>query len=195
MNIQHQLSKSNGRKEFKILNNVLLKDTAKEIKNTFKRFLSILLVVLLGVGFFAGINAASPDMKMTVDKYFDEQNIMDIQVMSTLGLTDDDIDTIKDINGVENAVGTFSQDSVITVGEEEAVIKMETISNSMNDLVLVDGKLPENIDECVVEELFLEWTGHSIGDSVNIKAEKITDSDGKEKDVLKRTSFFVVFFL
>ena len=69
----------------------LLKDSIRQIKNTFKRFLSILLIVLLGVGFFAGIRAASPDMKEAVDKYFDEQNMMDIEVASTLGLTDNDI--------------------------------------------------------------------------------------------------------
>ena len=78
------------------MKNVLLKDSVKEIKNTFKRFLSILLVVLLGVGFFAGIKATSPDMKKTIDRYFDEQNVMDIQVISTLGLTEDDLKKAQD---------------------------------------------------------------------------------------------------
>ena len=77
------------------MKNVIVKDTVKEIKNTFKRFLSILLVVLLGVGFFAGIKATSPDMKKTIDKYFDEQNVMDIEVISTLGLTEKDIQTLE----------------------------------------------------------------------------------------------------
>lgn len=65
----------------------LLKDSVKEIKNTYKRFLSILLMAFLGVGFFAGIRATSPDMVDTIDNYYDTQNVYDIQVLSTLGLT------------------------------------------------------------------------------------------------------------
>ena len=76
----------------------LLKDSIKEIVKTFKRFISILLIVLLGVGFFAGIKAASPDMKITLDKYFDDKNVMDFQVISTLGITNEDIEEIKRTN-------------------------------------------------------------------------------------------------
>ena len=72
----------------------LLKDGIKEIKNSYKRFISILLIVLLGVGFFAGLRAASPDMKKTLDTYFDDYDVMDIQVISTLGLTDNDLSLI-----------------------------------------------------------------------------------------------------
>ena len=69
----------------------LMKDSVKEIKNTYRRFLSILLMAFLGVGFFAGIRATSPDMVDTIDKYYDEQNVYDIQVISTLGLTENDL--------------------------------------------------------------------------------------------------------
>ena len=84
----------------------LFKDGIKEIVKSYKRFISILLIVLLGVGFFAGLRAASPDMKATVDQYFDSLDVMDIQVISTLGLTDDDVEAIKSVQGVENAEGT-----------------------------------------------------------------------------------------
>ena len=65
----------------------LWKDSVKEIKNTYKRFLSILLMALLGVGFFVGIRAASPDMVDTIDTYYQQQKVYDIEVLSTLGLT------------------------------------------------------------------------------------------------------------
>ena len=65
----------------------LLKDSVKEIKNTYKRFLSLLLMAFLGVGFFAGIRATSPDIVNTIDKYYKDQNMYDIQIISTLGLT------------------------------------------------------------------------------------------------------------
>ena len=84
----------------------LIKDSLKEIQKGFKRFISILLIVLLGVGFFAGIKATSPDMKKTLDEYFDEQNVYDISLISTLGLTNNDIEEIKKIDDVENALGT-----------------------------------------------------------------------------------------
>lgn len=174
------------------MKNVLMKDTIKEIKNTFKRFLSILLVVLLGVGFFSGIKATSPDMKKTIDKYFDNQDVMDIQVMSTLGLTDEDIITIKSVEGVENVVESYAQDAIVTIGETDAVIKMETITEDVNKLVLIDGRMPENTDECVVEKSFLTWTSHSIGDTITVKAEKITDDDGNEKELLKQNTLKIV---
>ena len=73
----------------------LFKDSIKEIKNTYKRFISILLMAFLGVGFFAGVRATSPDMLDTIDIYYKNQNMYDIQIISTLGLTIDDLNSIK----------------------------------------------------------------------------------------------------
>lgn len=174
------------------MKNIILKDTVKEIKNTFKRFLSILLVVLLGVGFFAGIKAASPDMKDTIDTYFDDRNVMDIQILSTLGLTVKDINTLKNVDGVENAIGTYAQDVIISADDKEAVIKMETMSNQINELTLIEGKLPEKMEECVVEEGLLSWANHKIGDTIEIKAEKVKDDEGNEKELLKQNKMRIV---
>ena len=79
----------------------LLKNSFKEIKTSYKRFISILLIALLGVGFFAGLRASSPDMVDTIDKYYKEQNVYDIQIMSTLGLTDSDIEAISEIEDTD----------------------------------------------------------------------------------------------
>lgn len=174
------------------LKNVLLKDSVKEIKNTFKRFLSILLVVLLGVGFFAGIKATSPDMKKTIDKYFDEQNVMDIQVISTLGLTEDDLKTLQNIDGVEKVSASYYQDAIVQVQDSEYVMRMESIADDMNMLVLVEGSLPQETDECVVEEGFLKSSGYKIGDNINLKLDKIKDDDGNEKDAIKQTNLKIV---
>ena len=88
----------------------LMKDSVKEIKNTYRRFLSILLMAFLGVGFFAGIRATSPDMVDTIDNYYDEQNVYDIQVLSTLGLTEEDLNEISKVENVEEAIGTYEND-------------------------------------------------------------------------------------
>ena len=77
----------------------LLKDSIKEIKNTYKRFISILLMAFLGVGFFAGIRATSPDMLNTIDAYYKNQNVYDIEIVSTLGLTEEDVNELKNVEG------------------------------------------------------------------------------------------------
>ena len=93
----------------------LLKDSFKEIKVSYKRFISILLMALLGVGFFAGLRATSPDMVSTIDKYFKDQNVYDIEVLSTLGLTNEDLEAIKNVENVEQVYGTYSKDSLIKI--------------------------------------------------------------------------------
>ena len=149
----------------------LHKDTLKEIINTRKRFLSILLIVLLGVGFFAGIRAASPDMKKTADTYFDETKMMDIEVISTTGLTDDDIKEIQDLQDVEIAEGTYSKDVLTKVDEEEFVLKVHTLSDNINCVKLQQGEMPKNETECVVEESFLKGTNKQIGDTITLEAD------------------------
>ena len=170
----------------------LIKDGIKEIKNSYKRFISILLIVLLGVGFFAGLRAASPDMKETLDEYFDSLDVMDIQVISTLGLTDDDIDAIKNVENVTNVEGAYQTDAIVSVGEEEFVVKLETFSKEINKLNLIDGRLPEDENECVVEENFLLGTDYSIGDSIEIEAEDVTNDDGEEVKLLKNNEVTIV---
>ena len=118
----------------------LLKNSFKEIKTSYKRFISILLIALLGVGFFAGLRATSPDMVDTIDKYYKEQNVYDIQIMSTLGLTDSDIDAIKNIENVENVYGTYSEDILVKVNNKELVSKILTIED-INKPRLIEGIL------------------------------------------------------
>ena len=154
----------------------LLKDSVRQIKNTFKRFLSILLIVLLGVGVFAGMQATSPDMKEAVDEYFDAQNMMDIEVISTLGLTCDDINELKNVEGVSQVNPAYSFDASINTDKKDIVVKIESIPEDINKIILLDGKLPENPDECVVEEGFLSGTQYNIGDYITINPEKMDSS-------------------
>ncbi len=170
----------------------LFKDTVKEITHNFKRFISMLLIVLLGVGFFAGIKAASPDMKETLDQYFDDQNVMDIQVMSTLGLTQTDLEELQKVEGVQQVEGSYSTDVIVNSGEEEFVVKLESLPENINQIKMVEGKLPENETECVVEENFLLGTGHQIGDKIQIEVENITNDDGETKKLLKQEEVTIV---
>lgn len=168
----------------------LLKDSIRQIKNTYKRFLSLLLIVLLGVGFFAGIRATSPDMKDTIDTYFDEKNVMDVQVMSTLGLTGDDVNAISNIEGVGTAVGAYSFDATFDSGENEYVVKIQSIPEGINQLQLVDGSLPQNSDECVVEPALLTRSDYKIGDYIELTPEEtdVTNSVVDDTEEEENTS-------
>ena len=154
----------------------LLKDSVRQIKNTFKRFLSIVAIVLLGVGFFAGITATSPDMKDTIDTYFDDENVMDIEVISTLGLTDEDIEALKQVDGTKDVVGTYSIDATFSNDKKEYVVKIESMPDTINNVILKEGSLPQNADECVVESSLLTMTGYKIGDYITLNPQKIESS-------------------
>ena len=147
----------------------LFKDSIKEIKNTHRRFISILLMAFLGVGFFAGIRASSPDMKKTIDNYYKEQNVYDIEIVSTLGLTGSDIDALKQIEGIEQVYGTYGKDVEINLGETEIVAKIHTVEEDINNVILLEGRLPENEDECVVEKSFISRTKKNIGDHIELE--------------------------
>ena len=162
----------------------LLKNSFKEIKTSYKRFISMLLIALLGVGFFAGLRASSPDMVDTVDKYFKEQNVYDIQIMSTLGLTNDDVNAIKNIENVDNVYGTYSEDILVKTDNEEIVSKILTIED-VNKPKLIEGEMPKNSNECVVERSFLTSTNKNIGDSITLEA-------NQENEILKEMNLKIV---
>ena len=169
----------------------LMKDSIKEIKNTYRRFLSILLMAFLGVGFFAGVRATSPDMVDTMDKYYDNQNVYDIQIMSTLGLTDSDIEEISKIENVENVIGTYETDGKVEIDNSEKIVKLMCIQD-VNKVQLLDGKLPENEEECVVEPNFLTQNSKKIGDTIDIEIENTKNSDGEEIEYLKQKNMKIV---
>ena len=155
----------------------LFKDSIKEIKNTHRRFISILLMAFLGVGFFAGIRASSPDMKKTIDNYYKEQNVYDIEIVSTLGLTGSDIDALKQIEGIEQVYGTYGKDVEINLGETEIVAKIHTVEEDINNVILLEGRLPENEDECVVEKSFISRIKKNIGDHIELEEKLSEDED------------------
>lgn len=128
------------------------------------------MMAFLGAGFFAGINAASTDMQLSCDTYLDEQNCFDLEVMSTLGLTQDDIDAILQVKGVSEAVGTYSENVMVGIYDGEEKVKLMSIpeDSTINQLHLLDGKMAENADECVAPQSLLEITGKEIGDQLEI---------------------------
>lgn len=169
----------------------LLKDSIKEIKNTYKKFISILLMAFLGVGFFAGLRASSPDMIDTINQYYKEQQVYDIQILSTLGLTNQDIEEISKIENVEKVYGTYETDGKIEIENKEIVAKVLTIEE-INTPKLLQGKMPENEQECLVEETFLEENNKQIGDTIIIEIENTTNDEGESIEYLKQKELKIV---
>lgn len=152
----------------------MLKESVVEIKNTIRRFISILLIVLLGVGFFAGIKATSPDMKKTIDKYFSDNSIFDIQIFSSLGLDDEDIDALSKVENVELAQGGYAEEASVKFGDNETVVNILNVTDKINKSELVLGRMPAKFDECVVENNFLKECSLKLGDTISVTEESIS---------------------
>lgn len=169
----------------------LFKDSVKEIKNAYKRFISILLMAFLGVGFFAGMRVASPDMVNTINQYYNENQVYDIQIVSTLGLTNTDIVEVSKVDNIETIVGTYEMDGKLEIENREVITKVMCVEN-LNRPILLQGKLPENQDECVVEEKFLVSNNKKIGDSIEVEIEKTKNDEGEEIEYLNQTKLTIV---
>lgn len=170
-----------------------LKDIFREIKISLGRFLSILCIVAIGVAFFAGIKASAPDMKNSADTYFDKYNVQDIQVYSTIGLTKKDVAAIKKIKGVKSVQPSFSMDTLSQIDSTQMVIKVISygIDQKMNKIRVVEGRMPEKENECLVEASSatnkLYGTFH-IGDTIKLQS----GTDEALSKSLKHTKFKIV---
>lgn len=167
------------------MKNALTKDFIRDIKNSKGRFISILLIVTLGVAFFSGIKASPLVMKKTSDSYYDDYNLMDIRVTSTLGLTDDDVDALKRIKNVDGIKGTYSIDAISNYSDKDSVVQIQSINledleqnneDYMNRLKVVEGRLPQKSGECVIEKSKYQFLNYPIGSTITI-------SSGTDEDI------------
>ena len=150
------------------MKNKLLKHIFKKIKDNNKRFLSLFCMAFLGVGFFTGILSCGPDMLKTLDNYYDENNVYDIEIISNLGLTNNDIEELKKINDVKEVIGTYTKDTYLELDNKEFVLRIIGLNNNINKVYLSDGKLPSNNSEIVVDKLLLEENNLKINDTITI---------------------------
>lgn len=151
----------------------------REIKHSFKRFLSLLVMSLLGVATFVGIKMAAPDMMKSIDKYYDNSNLYDIKVVSTLGLTNDDLKEIKNIKNVKDVYGVYSKDVLSEIKNEEVVLKVIGINDNINKIDIVSGSKPKNNNEIIVEESMLTSEKLKIGDFITINDDYLTNNEYK----------------
>lgn len=149
----------------------LKKDFFMEIKSTYNRFLSILIIVALGTAFFCGIRVTKDDMLLTADKYYDDGNLLDIRLTSLLGFTEDDINKIKNIHEVKDVEGAFSKDLMCSLNDgSEIVVNTTEISDSINNIKITEGRMPEGKNECVVDSKLIQTKNLKIGDKISLRS-------------------------
>ena len=170
------------------LGSPLLTDAVREVRRTLSRFLSLFVLSALAVAFLSGLRTTAPDMEYTADRYFDRLGLMDIRVLSTLGLTDEDVEALTNADGILQAEGSYEADASVSIGENDLIVKLLSLSDQGFNLPdLQEGRLPQSDDECLVEPAFLEQSGLSIGDTVTFDT-----GDGDYADALAHNTFTIV---
>ena len=141
---------------------MLFKNTIRKLKHSFGRYFSLLIIVLIGIGFYAGIQSSVPSIKTLQNDYYNETNLMDLTVRSTLGLTENDLNVLKKLSSVKRAEGSFT--TTVLTGED--AIKVHAITENVNKYKLEKGRIPQNENECLADSSF-----YKVGDTIEITSE------------------------
>ncbi|MBE6900590.1 MAG: FtsX-like permease family protein [Ruminococcaceae bacterium] len=173
------------------MKSAFIKDIFREIGKTKSRFFSIFAIIALGAGFFAGLKGTCPDMLVTQDNYFKNSNLMDIKIVSNYGFDENDVTAIEETGEIRDIWATYSKD-VFVENDNNSIIIAKLMSfpeKGMNEVILVDGRLPKNPDECVVERHSQMEVTYEIGETVSVYT---TDPDDPIGDSLERNEWEVV---
>lgn len=163
-------------------------DLLREMKKSFNRYISILSIMALGVAFYAGVRSSEPDMQLSAKKYFDETNYMDIRVLGTLGMTEDDVAEIGEIDGVKQAEGGYQTELFLETGQRDYQMSVYSMGDSINQVYVKEGRVPETENECFMDLDFMASNGYNIGDVITLRADKDTELS----DILAVDTFTIV---
>ena len=185
------------------------KEIGRSIRQTMGRFVAIAVIAALGAGFYAGLRMSAPDMKIAADQNFDGTNLMDIRVMSTLGLSDAEIDELRSVEGVEAVMPAYETDAVAEIDGSQYVVRIHSLDvdaarasdvsdgetarsddpDYINRLVLTEGDWPDEPGECVLGEDVVMDTEVAVGDTV-----VLTEGTGDLADTMNVVEFTVTGF-
>nr|WP_277927037.1 FtsX-like permease family protein [Adlercreutzia sp. JBNU-10] len=169
--------------------------------------MAIAAIVALGTGFYAGLRMTCPDMDLAADRYYDGTALMDVRVVSTLGLTDADLDALRAVDGVEAVMGAWETDVMATIGGEQYAVRMHSLPEAarggavrdggatvasddgsyLNRLVLVEGRWPEAPGECLLSVDRVMNAPTAVGDAVTV-----TEGTGDDVDDVLATRDYVI---
>ncbi|MCL1912456.1 MAG: FtsX-like permease family protein [Eubacteriaceae bacterium] len=163
-----------------LMGRVYYKDIIRTIKNNSKRFVAIMAITALGLTAFFGISGTCSALYRSADRFFDEQILFDIKILSTLGLEEDDVAALQNLPGVREACGGYNEIVYTEVGGMRKKADMAMLnSKGVNMPYIVAGSMPSKAGEIVVTQKYLEESGKSIGDYVDIE-EKLDEAAQKE---------------
>lgn len=146
------------------------KDIWRTVQRGKKRFFSIMLITILGVTMLSGLKAACVDLRYSADRFFDQQKLFDISIVSTLGLTDSDVDALKSMKEIDEAEGAYSETvHVKTEGKKQSVELKSYQKGGLNLPYVIEGALPEKKQEIAVTEKYRKNSGKSVGDELTIE--------------------------
>ena len=155
--------------------NKIITMSLRDIKKTKKRFFSLCILSAIGLVFFVGMKMSGPTMLESLDKYYDDNKIYDLKIISTLGLVDEDINEIKKWNNEYTVIGSHTKDAIFNDGEHKAVLRIHEINNDINNILISEGRMPEKYNEIVVEYGIEYKTDLKIGDKIKLELEDNDD--------------------
>ena len=150
------------------------KNNRRELRHSLGRFLAIVAIVALGVGFFAGLKVAQPAMLRTGSQYVQKTELFDYRLVSTLGLTQEDADYFAGLDGVRAAEGARSVDLTAEFEGEGMTLKALTLSDAVNRPSLTAGRMPERADECLADAD--RFTEADLGKTLTVQAASVNDA-------------------
>ena len=168
------------------MKSMMKKTTLREIKQSLGRYLAIMAIVALGVGFFAGLKVTTDAMIETGDAFLAEHKMFDYQLMSTMGFKEEDVKQVGEKLGVENITGSITMDFIYKNEEgTEGVLSAHTITENINTLSLVEGRMPEKAGECIID---VNMENVKVGDVLAVS----DNNDEDRKDFFACESYTIV---
>ena len=166
------------------------KGALREIGRTWNRFLAIVIIVALGVAFYTGLKAVGPDMNHTATRYFTATNMMDYKIVSNIGLNADDLAAVASQPGIGQVMAGYSLDALLMEAEESRVVHVMSLpekDGGINSLNLVEGRLPQAANECVVDS-----TKRNKGLTVGTVIKLVSGTEDDLSESLATTTYTVV---
>ena len=143
-----------------------LKDSIKKVIINKSRYISIILIIALGVGFFTGMNSIASDMQKTTEVYLKDSNVYDFQIIYNLGITNNDIEELKKLDNITNVEPAYVYDTLLETPQKKLVVRTNSITNNINKNNIIEGRNIENEEECLIDERLNSMYGYNIGDTI-----------------------------
>ena len=157
--------------------NRLITLSFRKIKKSFKRFMSLVVLSLLGVSFFIGMKISMPNLLVSLDTYYKDKNTFDVEIVSSNGLNDKDIEEIKKLDNNIKVFAFHSKDVLVNyINSNTDAIRIREISNEINKLTLLSGRMPLNKNEVLIDEKYLLNLNAKIGDELELLLDEDDDT-------------------